>query len=693
MYVVDFDSNNVDKLRPSGGFYISPALPAGLSMDLTTGTISGTPTAVSAAKNYTVSTFNAGGGASATVNLSVILPNARLSGLTLSTGSVLTAIPGPGNVNYAASVDFDATSLTVRPTTADPLATVTVDSVAVTSGTQSQSLSLNATGTTTIKLVVTGRDGITQDIYYITINRTGSSNANLSVLTLNPHTTFGLVSTGNYAGTVPFSTASITLTPTTADAYASVTVNGAPATSGSPTGSITLNNSGPTAIVIIVTAQNGTTTRTYNVTVNKALSSNDNLKVLAISTRTTLNLVSSTLTDVEYTTSVDYNATSLAITPTTVDSNATVAVNGTPVTSGTATGAIALNTSPGVTTLVSVVVTAQDGVSKRTYNITVSRNGSSNATLKGLAVSTGTVIGPTTGPTGASYFTTSVDYDATSLLVKPTTFDAYSAVTVDGIPVTSGTWSGVINLNTSGTTLITLVVTAQDGVTTKTYYITVSRTGSSNASLSGLTLNPHAVLTATTGAANVNYAATVLAGTNVVTVRPTASDTNATIKVNGSVVASGAMSNPIAVTTGTNLINMMVTAQDGTTIKTYSILVTVPPVVHAVTGPAWTTASIPLQIEPVEDVVVHEAVSPNGDGINDVLTIDGITSHPDNKISIMNTDGTTVFEAKGYDNASKVFDGHDNHGNMQKAGTYFYLLTYKDGDQTKQKTGYIILKY
>ncbi|MDB4919274.1 gliding motility-associated C-terminal domain-containing protein, partial [Mucilaginibacter sp.] len=52
------------------------------------------------------------------------------------------------------------------------------------------------------------------------------------------------------------------------------------------------------------------------------------------------------------------------------------------------------------------------------------------------------------------------------------------------------------------------------------------------------------------------------------------------------------------------------------------------------------------------------------------------------------------YEAKGYDNATKVFDGHaSTNGKLQQAGTYFYSLTYKAGAETKYKTGYLVLKY
>ncbi|CAN5383756.1 hypothetical protein BH09BAC6_BH09BAC6_02480 [soil metagenome] len=93
-------------------------------------------------------------------------------------------------------------------------------------------------------------------------------------------------------------------------------------------------------------------------------------------------------------------------------------------------------------------------------------------------------------------------------------------------------------------------------------------------------------------------------------------------------------------------------------------------------------------------LVVHPGVSPNGDGINDTFTIEGLNSYPDNQVVIMNRSGNVVFEAKGYDNSSKVFDGHSSKtGAMQQPGTYFYLLEYRSGDEYKRKTGYLVLKY
>ena len=64
----------VYQVAPIGGYYLDTALPAGLSFSNSTGTISGTPTAVAAAKTYNVTAYNATGSAKAAVNLGVVAP-------------------------------------------------------------------------------------------------------------------------------------------------------------------------------------------------------------------------------------------------------------------------------------------------------------------------------------------------------------------------------------------------------------------------------------------------------------------------------------------------------------------------------------------------------------------------------------------------------------------------------------------
>jgi sugar lactone lactonase YvrE len=74
LYVADIGTSLIRKISLTG-YTISPTtLPAGLSFDYTTGTINGTPTAISPATNYTITAYNLAGSSSATVNLTVNLP-------------------------------------------------------------------------------------------------------------------------------------------------------------------------------------------------------------------------------------------------------------------------------------------------------------------------------------------------------------------------------------------------------------------------------------------------------------------------------------------------------------------------------------------------------------------------------------------------------------------------------------------
>ena len=93
-------------------------------------------------------------------------------------------------------------------------------------------------------------------------------------------------------------------------------------------------------------------------------------------------------------------------------------------------------------------------------------------------------------------------------------------------------------------------------------------------------------------------------------------------------------------------------------------------------------------------VSVHQAISPNGDGVNDFLMIDGIGAYPDNRLRIMNKNGEVIFEKYGYNNSAGIFDGHSNkNGTRQMSGTYFYEFEYKAAGIVKRKSGFLILKW
>lgn len=87
-----------------------------------------------------------------------------------------------------------------------------------------------------------------------------------------------------------------------------------------------------------------------------------------------------------YTATVENSVTSITVTPTVNNAKATVKVNNTAVTSGSASSAI--NLTEGKNTI-TVVVTAEDGTTTKTYTITVTRKAAPAATLTATAKGNG----------------------------------------------------------------------------------------------------------------------------------------------------------------------------------------------------------------------------------------------------------------------------------------------------------------
>ena len=108
---------------------------------------------------------------------------------------------------------------------------------------------------------------------------------------------------------------------------------------------------------------------------------------------------------------------------------------------------------------------------------------------------------------------------------------------------------------------------------------------------------------------------------------------------------------------------------------------------------------------PCGTVLVHNAFSPNGDGINENFIIDNIDDtncYPTNTVEIYNRWGVLVYETSGYNNTSKMFkgisEGRTTIGQSigLPTGTYFYILNYISIDGvgnsiTNKKDGFLYL--
>ncbi|GIQ61033.1 hypothetical protein Flavo103_41690 [Flavobacterium collinsii] len=95
-------------------------------------------------------------------------------------------------------------------------------------------------------------------------------------------------------------------------------------------------------------------------------------------------------------------------------------------------------------------------------------------------------------------------------------------------------------------------------------------------------------------------------------------------------------------------------------------------------------------------IEVFNAVSPNGDGLNDVFYIRGLECYPDNTVEIYNRWGVLVFERDHYNNDDRAFGGVSegrvtiNQSKELPVGTYYYIFKYKDNaSNVHEKAGYL----
>ena len=126
----------------------------------------------------------------------------------------------------------------------------------------------------------------------------------------------------------------------------------------------------------------------------------------------------------------------------------------------------------GAGNVIAVVVTAQDGESSQTYTVMVARAGSADASLSALSLS-GVTLAPAFAA-GTTAYTASVANSVTETTVTATVAagSAYE-IKLNGVV----DQDGVVALAVGSGNVIAVVVTAQDGETTQTYSVTVTRAG------------------------------------------------------------------------------------------------------------------------------------------------------------------------------------------------------------------------
>jgi formylglycine-generating enzyme required for sulfatase activity len=245
------------------------------------------------------------------------------------------------------------------------------------------------------------------------------------------------------------------------------------------------------------------------------------------------------------TVTVPHGTTVSALAATFAISGASVNVGPTIQTSGT--------TANNFTSPVTYAVTAADGT-KQNYVVTVTISPNAAKALTAFSFSNPAVTG--TINEAANTVTVTVPYGTKVTALAATFAISGTSVKVDSTVQTSGTTAN------NFTSPVTYIVVAEDG-TTHNYMVTVTITSpGNNANLSALSVS-EGILSPAFNATTLYYTVDVVNSTKSIFVTGTRADQNATID------SKNGVSQDLGV--GSNDIMLTVTAQNGTTKKTYTI--------------------------------------------------------------------------------------------------------------------------
>ena len=341
------------------------------------------------------------------------------------------------------------------------------------------SVTLNV-GANTFTIETTAEDGITKKTYTMTITRSLSSNADLnhvSIISGNTPVSADIDNDANtITATVTGRSKSVNITPQeSSTTFVIKDAGGTIIPYNTYSATVTLNV-GANTFTIETTADDGITKKTYTMTITRSISSN-----------AALNQVSfyggdSVLADIDndantITATVIGRSQSVFITP--QDSLTTFVIKnaGGTIIPYNYSANVILNVGANTFT---IDTTAEDGITKKTYTMTITRSISSDANLNQVSLGYPWVNAEIDND--ANTITASVTGHSKQINIYPHDSSTKFVIKDAGGTIIPFNYSATVTLN-EGANTFTIETTAEDGITKKTYTMTITRSISSNANL------------------------------------------------------------------------------------------------------------------------------------------------------------------------------------------------------------------
>ena len=555
-----FVSSTLSSLKfngdPLGSGVLSPSIP--ISVGLTTSTFAIT------SQYQTTSTY--------TVTVNRLRKSGKdLSNLLLSAGT-LSPVFDANVTSYSVTYNTDQSSIDITATQADIESSIIIEGNATASG---LAITVNLSyGVNVIEVVVVAEDETTKTY---TISATRLSNiAGLSGIATNR----GLISPTfnqniySYSLTVANTTTSISVSAVPIDNLSEIYVDGVFTSANTLSSPINLTV-GLNPIGIKIISSDESSTQNYRINVDRTKSSISTLNSITLSSGSLSPSFNTGTTS--YTVNLSNSTTGISITVQPTENNASIKINDVTVVAGIVSQLIPLNVG---SNQIEIVVTSHNGIVQTTYTVIATRAASTTSSLNSLLVYNA-ILSPSFS-SGVYNYSDTVTYNIQNTVIKPRSTDVNSTIRVNNVSVLSNQESQSIPL-VIGVNTVTTVVTAQDGITTSTYRVVLTRRNNFDATIALLSINV-GQLTPMFDTNVTNYSVNLLHNVTELEISAIATDNNVTgiLIDNGVSSVTTSTSNIVAniplsgsivnnAWNGLTTIEIVVLAADGDSYKSYTI--------------------------------------------------------------------------------------------------------------------------